>query len=280
MRDALLGLPYTPPPPHTHTRALAALLPTRPLPSSVPLGSGGSPGPQAGQPPQSPPEVRQHIRPRDWNGKGGHLARLVSCGVSPTRSPRLRPRPLPSSHRGLSGVEGHCHAGVREPGHPGPHRRRGPRGAGVLALEAAGSRAALGCGTPAVSAHTARGISAGPTVDPGKDPGQGPCGRPRAGSSNTFHPRGERGSENTEGRRPRPAPPPPRSPALANGPDSPRSSAAGPGPSRPAAQMPALRARPHAGTDYPLGLGAGHERVGGPGACPGVEGAQEGVREG
>lgn len=59
----------------------------------------------------------------------------------------------------------------------------------------------------------------------------------------------------------------------------PRSLAAGPGPARPAAQMPALHAGPHAGTDNPLGLGAGHEQVGGPGADLGVEGAQEGVRE-
>lgn len=79
---------------HTCTHTLSL----QPQPTPVSLGSEGSSGPQADQSPQSPPEVRQHIRPRDQNGKGGHLARLVSCGVSPTKSPRLQPRPLPSSH--------------------------------------------------------------------------------------------------------------------------------------------------------------------------------------
>lgn len=60
----------------------------------------------------------------------------------------------------------------------------------------------------------------------------------------------------------------------------PRSLAAGPGPTRPAAQMPASTPVPEQGQTTRSGWGAGHEQVGGPGAYPGVEGVQEGVREG
>ena len=57
--------------------------------------------------------------PRDENGKGGHLARPVSCGVSPVQRPGTGPRPLPilTGTKGLGlSWRGHYKVGAQEPG--------------------------------------------------------------------------------------------------------------------------------------------------------------------
>lgn len=97
--------------------------------------------------------------------------------------------PILTHQRSVSGVEGHYHAGVQELGHPvpktvplcliggGTQRDRGP-GAGGLG-EQGGSWTVA---PQSVCSHNlqAPGISGGPIVDPKKEPGQRPCGRPKA----------------------------------------------------------------------------------------------------
>lgn len=193
-------------------------------------GFGGQP--KATSWPASPvtPEVRQHIRPRDQNGKGGHLAKLVSCGVSPTKSPRLRPRPLPSSHtRGLclawrgitmqvsrswdSLYQGLCLS----------HRRRDPNAPRSWRWSL-GTGLAAGRGTPVcVSVHTAYRLLPsleGPQWIPRRNQNRSPPAVPQPDPQILSTLTERQRSENTKGCRPRPAPPPSRSPALANGPDS------------------------------------------------------------
>lgn len=85
----------TPPSPHRHTHTHIHESPTFPLGSVQPClrrAWGHQPGTEeaskGGQPPwaSSGSETAQSC-PRDENGKGGHLARPVSCGVSPVQSP-------------------------------------------------------------------------------------------------------------------------------------------------------------------------------------------------
>lgn len=67
------------------------------------LGSGGSPGP-AGWPasPAAAGSETAYSCSRDQNGKGGHLARLVSCGVSPTQPKAgAKATPIHTDARGL-----------------------------------------------------------------------------------------------------------------------------------------------------------------------------------
>lgn len=116
------------PPVRTHTdtgHPLSQQAPAQPCPLRV---WGHQPGAdkalQGGQPPWAASgSETAHSCPRDENGKGGHLARPVSCGVSPAQSPGLGPRPLPipkgTKGLGLSWM-GHCHAGAQEPGPPLP----------------------------------------------------------------------------------------------------------------------------------------------------------------
>lgn len=99
-RDVLLCLPplmYT----HTYTNnplthwVLAQSGPLRVWGNQ--LRTDGAP--QGGQPPWAASgSETAHLCPRDKNGKGGHLARPVSCGVSPAQSPGLGQSHSPS-HR-------------------------------------------------------------------------------------------------------------------------------------------------------------------------------------
>lgn len=116
------------PPVRTHTdtgHPLSQQAPAQPCPLGV-WGHqlGADKALQGGQPPWAASgSETAHSCPRDENGKGGHLARPVSCGVSPAQSPGLGPRPLPipkgTKGLGLSWM-GHCQAGVQEPGPPLP----------------------------------------------------------------------------------------------------------------------------------------------------------------
>lgn len=116
-----------PPPVHTHAHAQATHFmiaqPAQPCPLKV---WGHRPGadkaPQGGRPPWAASgSETAHSCPRDENGKGGHLARPVSCGVSPAQSPGPGPRPLPipAGAKGL-GLKwrGHGYAGAQERGPP------------------------------------------------------------------------------------------------------------------------------------------------------------------
>jgi hypothetical protein len=101
-------------PDHAHTHTRYPFSQEAPALSLLGLGasSGSSPGP-IGRPASQAASGSEtaYFCPRDENGKGGHLARPVSCGVSPTQSPGLGPRPLPipTGTKGL-GLEwtGHC----------------------------------------------------------------------------------------------------------------------------------------------------------------------------
>lgn len=121
---------------HAHTdtgHPLSHQAPAQPCPLGV---WGHQPGAdkalQGGRPPWAASgSETAHSCPRDENGKGGHLARPVSCGVSPAQSPGPGPRPLPipkgTKGPGLSWM-GHRHTGAPEPGPPLPMvRPSGPQ---------------------------------------------------------------------------------------------------------------------------------------------------------
>lgn len=128
LRDRRRGMSCFVPSLYAHTRipvTLSHQAPAQPCPLRVwrrQLGAGEAP--QGSQPPWAASgSETAHSCPRDENGKGGHLARLISCGVSPAQSPGPGPRPLPilAGTKGL-GLEwkGRCHAGAQEPGFPLP----------------------------------------------------------------------------------------------------------------------------------------------------------------
>lgn len=139
---------------------------------------------------------------------------------------------------------------------------RGPNGTEVLELEGLGNRAgALGCGILVrINTHSlqAFGTPVGPTVEP-QEGTRAEALRPSPSLIPKYFPL-SRSSEDRKipraagSAQPRPRPRPSHQRSLMAQ-TLPRSWAAGLGPTRPAAQMPALHARPHAGTRQPARAG-------------------------
>lgn len=210
------------------------------------------------------------------------MARLVSCGVSPTKSPRLRPRPLPSSHtpevcvwRG-GALPRRCPAAGTPCSKDCASQKEGtPKGRGPGARGFGEQGGPWAVASRSVFVHTAYKPSASlERTHSGSQEGtrvDGP--RPSPSLIPKYFPPSRSSEERKIPSAAGPAPPPPQSPPLANGPDS-SQELGGWAAANPTCGADAGPPRPSPRRDQTAcpGWGAGHRQVGGPGAYPRVEG--------
>lgn len=178
---------------HTHAHAIPSSQQAPALVPSVSLGSGAAQGRRlTSLPVTSGSETAYSSQRPEREGRPFGQASFLWGFPYKEANAAAKATPILTHTRGLlSGAEGHYHAGVQELGYPVPRTvtlslTGESKGTEVLELEGLGNRGGWGAWAVAswsVLAHTVYKPLASledPQLNPKKEPGQKPSGRPQA----------------------------------------------------------------------------------------------------